>query len=102
MLFDDTYKMYLEELDISFSQLYKFPDYTANVSSQGPNRKGDMPDGFKGDKFGTSTVNIEAEVFPQVKNKTRKEIKKLKSAKVNLKREKNLIRDMQNKKKKVD
>lgn len=91
MLFDDTYKMFLEELNISFSQLYKYPDYTANVSHQGPNRKGDMPDGFKGDKFGTSTITIGAEEFPQVKNKTRKEIKKEKLKNVNAKKEKALL-----------
>jgi len=94
MLFDDTYKMFLEELDISFSQLYKFSDYTANVSNQGPSRKGNMPDGFKGDKFGTTSTTIEADAFPQVKNKTRKEIKKDRERNSNIKKEKALLRNL--------
>lgn len=94
MLFDDTYKMFLEELNISFSQLYKYPSYTANVSHQGPSRKGDMPDGFKGDKFGSSTITIGAEIFPQVKNKTRKEIKKEKLKKSNIKKQKQLLNNL--------
>jgi len=94
MLFDDTYKMFLEELTTSFSQLYKYPDYTANVSNQGPSRKGDMPDGFKGDKFGTSEVTVGSEMFPQAKNKTRKQIKKEKLKNLNIKKEKALINNL--------
>ena len=99
MLFDDTYKMFLEELNITFSQLYKYPDYTANVSSQGPSRKGNMPDGFKGDKFGTSEVTFGSEVFPQIKNKTRKEIKKEKLKNSNVKKEKTLLKNLKKLKK---
>jgi hypothetical protein len=99
MSFDDTYKMFLEELNISFSQLYKYPDYTANVSNQGPSRKGNMPDGFKGDKFGTSEITFGAEVFPQSKNKTRKEIRKDKLKNSNIKKEKALINDLKKLKK---
>jgi hypothetical protein len=94
MSFDDTYKMFLEELTISFSQLYKYPDYTANVSNQGPSRKGNMPDGFKGDKFGTTSTTIEPDAFPQVKNKTRKEIKKATKKNSNIKKEKALLRNL--------
>lgn len=99
MLFDDTYKMFLEELNISFSQLYKYPDYTANVSHQGPSRNGSTPAGFKGDKFGTSEVTIGSEMFPQVKNKTRKEIKKEKLKNSNVKKEKALIDNLKKLKK---
>jgi hypothetical protein len=99
MLFDDTYKMYFEELNTSFSQLYKYPDYTANVSHQGPSRKGDMPDGFKGDKFGTSTAVIDGDLFPQTRNKTNKEIQKDKLKPVYAKRKKELIRNLKNLKK---
>lgn len=96
MLFDDTYKMYLEELNISFSQLYKYPNYTANVSHQGPSRKGHMPDGFKGDKFGTSSAILDGDLFPQVKNKTNKEIKQDELKPVHKKQKNNLINKFKN------
>ena len=98
MLFDDTYKMILEELDTSFCQLFKYRGATASATQQGPVRYGKTPDGFKGDKDGLNTSTIDSRIFPQTKNLTRKKLKEIKNKKESLRKQRNLIKALKRKK----
>ena len=94
MLFDDIYKVYMEELDISYSQLFKYPAYRARVSDQGPSQKGNTMDGFRGDTNSSGSTDIDANLFPQAQNKPLKEIKKDAKKSVYKKRERELLNRM--------
>ena len=87
MLFDDTYKMILEELDSSFSQLFKYRGCTASATQQGPVRYGTNPEGFKGGKDGITSYKVDGKIFPQTENMTRKELKQLKQKSESLKQQ---------------
>lgn len=98
MLFDDTYKKLLEDLDTSFSQLYKYVNSTASATQQGPTRYGNIPDGFKGGKDGMNPSLVDGRIFPQKKNLTRKEIKKRNKHKKDEMTKKVLLKNLRDKK----
>jgi hypothetical protein len=98
MLFDDTYKMILEELDTSFCQLFKYRGATASPTQQGPVRFGAAPDGFKGSKDGMNTSTLPSELFPQTKNLSRKELKKIENKQASLRKQRLLLKKLRQKK----
>lgn len=98
MLFDDTCKLILEDLDSSFSQLFKYRGATASATQQGPTRFGKTPDGFKGSKDGVDPSLVDSRIFPQTENLTRKQLKEIKNKKETLRKQRNLIKALKRKK----
>lgn len=83
MRFDEVYIQLLEDLDTSYSQLYKYPKFTASATTQGPVRYGPAPAGFKGDKDGIEASKIDGRLFPQKNNLSKKEKAKIKDSEKN-------------------
>jgi hypothetical protein len=87
--------MILEELDTSFSQLYKYPQYTASATQQGPVRYGSAPSGFKGDKDGIDPSKLDGRLFPQKNTLSKSQIKKIEKENKTKSLKKRLIKSME-------
>lgn len=99
MQFDDVYHKLLEDLDTSYSQLYKYPKFTAQAVSQGPVRYGPAPSGFKGDKDGIDPSKIDGGLYYQKNSLSRAQKEEIEQHGKNKDLKQDLLRQFKNLKK---